>query len=220
MPCSSRTRRCRYAAARQGAGRQQPQRRLLGFLLPHRRATEVAKLAEPASGERTVYVLRRRHAEAADRQGRRHRRQLDRGRRRAAQGRERRSSPDRRRQDRDGHAGRCERMPPRSSSSKGSSAATDRRGTGARARRRGHRDRGGRVRRHHGAERLGQVDRHEHHRLPRRADRRPLPFPRRRRRRARPAASAPSSGATISASSSRASTCSPAPRRSRTSSCR
>ena len=42
------------AKAQAGSGRSNG---LLGFLLPHRRASEVAKLAEPASGERTIYAL-------------------------------------------------------------------------------------------------------------------------------------------------------------------
>lgn len=42
------------AKAGAGSGRSSG---LLGFLLPHRRGAEVAKLAEPANGERTVYVL-------------------------------------------------------------------------------------------------------------------------------------------------------------------
>ena len=77
-----------------------------------------------------------------------------------------------------------------------------------------------RVRRGHGAERVGQVHGDEHPRLPRPADRRRLPLSRRRRRSARRASSARCCAATTSASCSRVSTCSPAPPRSRTSSCR
>ena len=60
-----------------------------------------------------------------------------------------------------------------------------RRHGGARPPRRQRDRRARRLRRHHGRLRLGQVDADEHHRLPRRADRGPLPARRRRRPHAR-----------------------------------
>ena len=95
-----------------------------------------------------------------------------------------------------------------------------RRCRGACLRRRRPDDPGRRVRRDHGTERVGQVDGDEHHRLPRHADRAGATGSWASTSAGSRSTSGRCSGATTLASSSRASTFSPAPRRSRMSSCR
>ena len=91
---------------------------------------------------------------------------------------------------------------------------------GARAARRQPHDRARRVRRDHGRVGLGQVDADEHPRLPRPPDQRHATCSRASTSRRSTSRRWRASAAGASASSSRASTCSRAPARSRTSSCR
>jgi hypothetical protein len=81
-------------------------------------------------------------------------------------------------------------------------------------------DRARRVRRHHGSIGLRQVDRHEHHRLPRYADQPAATAFSASMPASSTARAARSCATAISASSSRATICSPAPPRPKTSNCR